>query len=998
MACDISMSGEPIFVGRQRELARLEECLTLALSGRGQVSLLAGEAGAGKSALIQEFTRRVQEDHKDLVAAAGVCNNLDGKGDPYLPFREVLAMLTGDIEAGLTQGSLTTTNAGRLSKLIVESGQILVDVAPDLINIVIPGSRVVALAGKAVARRAGWLDRLDALTKMEKPKSSSGEPSMSPERIFEEYAAFLARLSDSTPLVITIDDLQWMDNASLGLFFHLVRKIETHRILLLGAYRPDVMSLARDGERHPLGPILSEITRYHGDATIDLSSVERAEGRSFVDGLLDAEPNALDEAFREALYERTEGHPLFTVELIRALKEAGDIQQDESGRWTADPGIDWSALPKRVEGVVAERIARIDESDRKLLEVASVEGDSFTAEVVARVLKMDPRQIVGRLSSALSRGQGLVVGAGVRRVGAQRLSAYSFRHRLFQQYLYESMDEAERTYLHEDVAQALIDLYGEDDEAIIGQLAYHSGMAGVAEQAFKYAVMAGDRAYSVFASADAAEYYASAVEILDSVEAGTDNLLHLFLNHGRALELSGQNRRALECYEQLERVAMDREDKRLHLASLTARSVLQSIPTSAHDPDESRRLATRALGLAREVSDADSEARILWCLMLIEWYSGHPAEAIVSGEESLDIARRLGRQERLAFTLQDLAPSYWALGQRDKARASLAEARTLWQELGNQPMLANALGGRAHFEYLAGEYDLARELADESLRISREIGNLSGVSFGQTVLGLLHLEHGALGRAVDALRQAVDRGREADNALASTAVKAELGWALSCVGAIDEGLALAGQALAEAQQHYPNAVDWCRAIDARIRLQLPKGVPISSELKGIDSQVSKIDPATTLVLAGPTVAAAAVEMAMAQGDIHAALSRSNMQLSYLDQIGARSGLPHALLLRSRILQGQGLADRAREALEEARQTAEAMGARYSLWMILDGLARLAEDQGDAQASSELRLQAREIVVDIAADIDREAYRASFLGLPEITRLMTEQSPGNPLSR
>lgn len=985
------MSSGRVFVGRQRELAQLEESLTLTLGGQGQVRLLAGEAGAGKSALLQEFTHRAQQGHKDLIAAAGVCNYLDGKGDPYLPFREVLAMLTGDAETGVAQGRVSQDSASRLASIVARSGQILVDIAPDLINVVIPGSRVVAMVGKAIASRAGWLQKLDGLAKREKPASGQGEPAMQPEKIYQEYADFLVRLSESNPILISIDDLQWMDNASIGLFFHLVRKIENHRIMLLGAYRPDGVSQVRDGGRHPLGPILSEIARYYGDATIDLSSAERSDGESFVDELLDTEPNLLNDAFRQALCDRTEGHPLFTVELIRTLKEAGDIRLDESGRWTAVPEIDWSALPKRVEGVVAERIARIEEADRKLLEVASVEGGSFTAEVIGRVLEMEPRQVVGRLGSELTREQGLVIGAGVRRVGSQRLSAYTFKHRLFQEYVYGLMDEAERTYMHEDVARALLDLYGDEDGEIIGQLAYHYHRAGVADQAFKYAVMAGDRAYAVFAAADAAEYYTSAVGLLDSVAVSAEDVLHLFLNFGRALELSGQVHRALECYEQLEDIATLRNDRKILLASLTARSVLLSIPTSAHDPEESRRLATRALGLAREISDEAAEARILWCLLLIDVFGGHLEQAIASGEESLELCRRIELKEQLAFTLHDLVLPYWTLGQKDKARAALDEVGALWLELGNQPMLANSLGRRAQLAHFAGAFDQARDLAEESLQISRRIGNLSGISLGQTLLGLLSLEQGALGRAIDSLREALDRGIESDNLLASTGVRAELGWALSCVGAFEEGLELAEQAVIQAERHIGNFVDWCRAIRARIRLRMV----LPAEAKEPDFQVGDAEQTESFFMGGPAVAAATVESALALGDLDAALARSDRHLQYLDHMGARSQRPYALFLRSRVLLGRGSNDQARESLDEARRLAETMGARYTLWMILDGLARFAEAQGGARTNSPLRSQARSILADIAAGIDNQAYRAAFLGLPDVGRILGREYSGDP---
>jgi tetratricopeptide (TPR) repeat protein len=469
-----------------------------------------------------------------------------------------------------------------------------------------------------------------------------------------------------------------------------------------------------------------------------------------------------------------------------------------------------------------------------------------------------------------------------------------------------------------------------------------------------------------------------------------DDLLHLFLNFGRALELSGQYPRALDCYEHLEHVAQDREDKRLLLASLTARSVLLSIPTSAHDPEESRRLATRALGLAREISDAAAEARILWCLLLIDSFGGHLAQAIASGEESMELCRKIGSKEQLAFTLHDLVLPYWTLGKKDKALAALDEVEALWLELGNQPMQANSLGRRAQFENFAGAFERARAVAEESLQISRKIGNLSGVSLGQTLLGLVSLEQGGLGRAIDSLREAVDRGMESDNLLAATGVKAELAWALSCAGAFEEGLELAEQAVAEAQEHIGHFVDWCRAIRLRIRLRMVT----SAEHKEFDFEIGEAEQAEAFFMGGPGIAAATVESALALGDLDAALARSDRHLHYLDHMGVRSQRPYALYLRSKVLLERASNDQARESLEEARQLAETMGARYALWMILDGLSRIAEAQGDPQTSSSLRSQARSILGDIAAGIDNQAYRATFLSLPDVGRIMAEETSGD----
>jgi tetratricopeptide (TPR) repeat protein len=993
---EIVVSDSQVFVGRDRELERLDEFLAQTLAGHGQVCFLAGEAGAGKSALIAEFSRRAQQAHKELIVAAGVCNDLDGKGDPYLPFREVLSLLTGDVEAAVAEGAPTPTSASRLTGLIARSGQILVDIAPDLINVVIPGSRVVAVAGKAIASRVGWLQKLDGLAGTEPTPSTVGEPALQPDRIYQEFAAFLLQLSETDPILISIDDLQWMDNASAGLFFHLARKIEPQRIMLLGAYRSDVISHGREGDRHPLEPILSEIMRYRGRATIDLSQAGQAEGRSFVDALLDTEPNVLDEPFRQALHRHTEGHPLFTTELLTSMRQRGDLLQDQAGRWIARPGIDWSALPERIEGIVAERVARLGEADRELLKAACVQGDTFTAEVIARVLGQDARQVVGRLSTVLSQGQGLVSGGSVRRVGVQRLSSYSFRHHLFQQYLYGLMDEAQRSYLHEDVAQALVALYGEDDEAVIGQLAFHYRAAGVVDLAFKYSVAAGDRAAAVYASADALGHYAAASELLSSYDPSSDQLIHFFSHYGRALELAGQLQRALECYEEMERLAARRDDRVLRLASLAARSVLLAIPTPVHDPEAGQKMATQALELAREIGDPRTEARLLWSLLLVHWYTGQASDAVAFGERSLELSRRLDLREQLAFTLTDLAAPYSVLGQMEKARAALAEARSLWEASRNQPMLANAIAVDSQLCLLDGKLEEAIALADDALRISRAIGNLSGISFGQTVIGLALREQGLLGQAIARLRDAVDQGTPAGNALATTGVRAELAWTLACVGALEEATTEAEKALNEARSRYPAAFGWTSATLARIRLRTPDRALEPSWFAETSRTLSEELMRRSFVVGGPPVGLASVEIALANDDPQTALASSEQLILFLKEAGGQLHLPEALQLRSKAMLRQGALAQARQALEEARKIAEASGSRRVLWSILDDLAAIAADHGDAPESSDLRKQAQIAVQYVLDHIDEERYRSTFRRLPAVQRLTASPTPSPPL--
>lgn len=315
--------------------------------------------------------------------------------------------------------------------------------------------------------------------------------------------------------MVVLDDLQWADSASLDLLFHLGRHIEKSRILIVGTYRPDEVALGRNRERHPLEKILAEFKRYFADVWLDLNQAARAEGRRFVDALLDTEPNRLGHGFRQALFQQTGGNPLFTIELLRDMEERGDLLQDEGGKWVEGPKLDWESLPKRVEGVIEERIGRLEEKLRDILSVASVEGEYFTAQIIARVQDMQERQLLRELSQELEKRHRLVRDRGEVKVGRLHLSRYQFAHAMCQQYLYKGLGDGERRLLHTEIAQVLEELYaGHTEEAIIVRLAHHYTAANKGEKAIGYLLHVGDRARSLYANQEAIAAYQSAFQFL----------------------------------------------------------------------------------------------------------------------------------------------------------------------------------------------------------------------------------------------------------------------------------------------------------------------------------------------------------------------------------------------------------------------------------------------------------------------------------------------------
>src|SRR4029434_7765859 len=156
--------------------------------------------------------------------------------------------------------------------------------------------------------------------------------------------------------------------------------------------------------------------------------------------------------------------------------------------------IDWNVLPVRVEGVIEKRMQRLEQDSRSILTIASVEGETFTAEVVARVQQVNERWLVQQLSRELDKRHRLVTAQILAWLGQQRLSLYRFRHQLFQHYLYHNLADMERAYLHEAVGSVLEAIYGEQTEPVAVQLARHFEQAGLREKAVTYLLQAGTRA------------------------------------------------------------------------------------------------------------------------------------------------------------------------------------------------------------------------------------------------------------------------------------------------------------------------------------------------------------------------------------------------------------------------------------------------------------------------------------------------------------------------
>jgi DNA-binding SARP family transcriptional activator len=679
------------FVAREKELACLHEFLGQALAGQGLVVWVTGGTGQGKTALLQAFARQAQEAQPGLLVALGRSNAYTGAGDPYLPFREIAAMLTGDIEASWAAGAISAAHATRLWQALPQAVQALLEHGPNLLETFIPGTALIGRVGAHPTAQA-QLPQVEQLIALQAAQPAS----VVQHNLFEQYTHVLKNLARQPALLLLLDDLQWADNGSISLLFHLGRRLPGSRILLVGAYRPDDIEMGRDGEQHPLAAVINEFKRDFGEIEVPLG---QAEDRHFVEAFLDTEPNRLNSAFRETLFRQTKGHPLFTVELLRGMRQRGDLIQDEAGYWIEGPALNWNALPARVEAVIAERINRLPAEWRATLAAASVEGEEFTAEVLAQVQGIDRRELIRGLSSELSRHHRLISAQSFQRLESQSLSRYRFRHYLFQKYLYQSLDQVEQAYLHESTGHALETLYGQHAAVVSGQLARHFQAAGLMMKAAGYLLQAGQGALLLAANEEAINHFRQGLTILntlpDTAERARQELAlqtalgaPLLATQGfaapaveqvftRAQELCrqlgeppelfpvlwglwsfylvrAQHRTATQLAQQLLQIAQHSQDIALDLAAQWAMGctyVHTGKPTSAHaylDRAVATYVAEQHHSLTFLYGTDPGVASRAWGTWALDWL-GYRDQAVRLGQEALTLGRQLDHPFTIAF-------------------------------------------------------------------------------------------------------------------------------------------------------------------------------------------------------------------------------------------------------------------------------------------------------------------------------------------------------------
>lgn len=500
-----------LFVARENELNLLLHTLAKISTGNGQFYFITGDAGSGKTTLVNQLINEAQRNNNELIVLYGKCDAHTGISNPYLPFREMLLLLHCEIETKWESGTITANHAKRLFDFFPSGIDILTNEGKNLIGSFVPKDLLIKKVKEYPYEKSGYSNL--KISQIESIAEEKDIQSINQNKLFEQFISIVQSISKKKPLLLILDDLHWADIGSIKLLSILTKQIGQNRIMIVGTFRPAEVALGRGDGKHPLDTVLNEIKRIYGNTLLELDVLD---GKLFVEKLIDAEPNNLGNDFRKTMMQQTKGHPLFTVELYKDMQERGILVKDNMGLWKESSSLKWDNLPPRVDAIIEDRLGRLSKKYKNVLTQASIMGEEFIAEVVAKQSKTKVKDIINILSSDLDKRHRLVNAKGIKRLNGNRLSFYQFRHVLFQKHLYNSLDAVERCFLHEETGKLLEEMFKENMDEMAIQLAWHFSQAGIIEKAIVYQHKAALRAKALYANEEALEHFNKIIELINS--------------------------------------------------------------------------------------------------------------------------------------------------------------------------------------------------------------------------------------------------------------------------------------------------------------------------------------------------------------------------------------------------------------------------------------------------------------------------------------------------
>ncbi|MEQ9081192.1 MAG: protein kinase [Sandaracinaceae bacterium] len=680
------------YVGRRDELRRMGELLAAANRGRMKVIGIVGEPGSGKTRFLLETRRRLKLGGHDVGMYVASCAR-QGRSVPLSAMQEMLRTILGIDE--LEAEAEAREKIGRLRELGLGPGEI---------------AAVTVALGVA----------LEDESAIENPA----------QMLRPALGRIALKLAEDRLTVFAWDGAESMDDESQALLDGLIRDTRDARMAVVLSYRPGFVHAWADVPSYfelPLGPMSDE-------------DVARLTGTR-----LAAEEVPLD-LLREVTA-KSGGNPLYVEEYLKALADAGAIKV-HGGRVDYDVEVAEVEVPKTLRGIVSSRLSRLGPTDRGLLQVASVAGERFSAELLAHVMGESPEQVAQALD--VLEGRGLVTRGN---------AEYDFQHELIGEVLRDGLTLESKRELHAAVADGLEMLHSDRLDELAEKLAAHRRESGDRQGAVDYLVRAAERLRVEHSLGGAVTALERAIDVLSQMaEPDRDRMIELYAQIGdlcfRSRDLEGGARRMASAVELCE--ALDRERDVARFSMLRGR-LLVNMPVSSQ---EGRRWLDRAGELARRIDDRRLLHDVTLATAEADIRLGEHRSASQHFEEALALSRELRDTEAQVRALIPLALASASDGRTDRALQALEEARRLGGEESDRFTECEMLKMEALTHFFANDYERCRAASSQALELAKEYGLTYEAAVNAHNLGEAHLRLGDYKRAFASLRYSYEVARD----------------------------------------------------------------------------------------------------------------------------------------------------------------------------------------------------------------------------------------------
>jgi predicted ATPase len=618
---------EPALVGRTRELDELQQYLKLAVEGKGTTVFVSGEAGTGKTRLVNEFLSQARQKNEIAVLTGWCLSNADV---PYFPFIEAFSTYysTLNVENILGNPKLSSSQVGSDSERV----------------------------GNEELELESWLKGPATTGSTSVPGYLS--PQALKDQTFAAVTKALLGISADRPTILFVDDIHWADSASLALLNYISRFIVSRRVLVLATFRSEDLIPDSEGRPHPLVEALRLMGRENLFKEVKLPILGRSDVSLMAENMIGGRVQL---AFAEKLINESQGNPLFVVESLRMLSEKGSLVQENNG-WRLS--VDELGIPYKIKDIILRRVEVLKPNQRKLLDLASVIGAKFDPELLGVLLGQDDLEVLETLSG-IAKSTSLVVCEG---------NYYRFDHAKCRDALYEEISPPLKRAYHCKIAEKLeADLKGE--KLPVSDLAFHYSQAGNREKAIKYSLAAGEEALALFCGAEAIKHFKCVLDNTADAKEYANERTTALEGLGDGLYARARCGEAVEVFEQL---------------SVTAKSELVKIRAlrKAMYASLLRGDMSRAMEIARKTVenpqlDLLENARVLLAKGMVKSYGADNKDALPLMEEALGVFNEEYSLPDVADALTEMGLAYMDNGQMENALAAQLRSCTLSEYMRN---------------------------------------------------------------------------------------------------------------------------------------------------------------------------------------------------------------------------------------------------------------------------------------------------------------------------